>query len=236
VGGLPHVGALAVIAVASAALALAARRWPGRWTDAVRVGLGVLLVTAEASWVVVLVREPWRVGVNGLPLEICDANVVVTAAALWWRRPALVEVSWFWGLAGGIPALLTPVPGGDFPGWLYFQYFFVHGGLVVAPLLLVVGLGLAPRRGAVWRALAVTAAYAAVMAVVDSLTGLNALYLRDYPPGPPTLLNLLGPWPWYLIAVAALAVVLCVLLFAPFRGGAARGGGRGPGSRGAARS
>ena len=184
---------------------------------AARVAVGAILLVAEAAWWAALVRDPSQVRVHGVPLEICDTNVLVTCVALWWRARWPAEVSWFWAFAGGIPSLLTPSPAAAFPDWLYFQYFVVHGGLVVAASFLAIGLGLSPGRGAVARVLGVTAAYAAAMAVVDWATGLNVMYLRGYPPGPPTLLNVLGPWPWYLASVAVITLLLFVLLDAPFR-------------------
>lgn len=217
-----HLGMLATIAVLAVVAGVVPRHRPGRWVTWVGVGLGVVLVAAEASWWVELIRNPDQVRSHGVPLEICDTNLLVTAVALWWGRRFLIEVSWFWSFAGGIPSLLTPSPGGAFPDWLFFQYFIVHGGLVVAASFMVIGRRQVPRRGAVYRVMGVTAAYAALMAVVDWATGLNILYLRTYPPGPPTLLNTLGPWPWYLVSVAAITVVLFLLLDAPFRRGRAR--------------
>ena len=45
-----HLAAIAVIAVATTALCLAARRRPGAWIDPTAVGLGVLLVVSAAVW------------------------------------------------------------------------------------------------------------------------------------------------------------------------------------------
>lgn len=212
-----HLGMLAAIATLAIAAAVGARRRPGTWVRVAGILLGPTLLLAEASWWIELIRDPSQVRAHGLPLEICDTNVLATTAALWWRRQLLVELSWFWGLTGAISSLLTPSPAAAFPDWLYFQYFIVHGGLVVAAALLVLGLRATPRPGALGRMLVVTALYAATIAVFDVVTGQNVLYLRGYPPGPPTLLNALGPWPWYLVSVAALTVALFALLDVPFR-------------------
>jgi hypothetical integral membrane protein (TIGR02206 family) len=212
-----HIGMLAAIAALAVAAAVGARRRPGAWLPVARILLGLVLLLAEASWWVELIRDPSQVRAHGLPLEICDTNVLATTAALWWRRQLLLELSWFWGLTGAISSLLTPSPAAAFPDWLYFQYFIVHGGLVVAAALLVIGLRQAPRPGALVRVLVATALYGAMIALFDIVTGQNVLYLRGYPPGPPTLLNALGPWPWYLVSVAALTVALFALLDMPFR-------------------
>jgi hypothetical integral membrane protein (TIGR02206 family) len=179
--------------------------------------MAVVMAVAELSWWGVTVAEPGIIQTHGLPLQICDVAALVAAAALWFRRQPLVDVTWWWGIAGSIPALLTPLPGAVFPSWLYFQYFIVHGGLIVAACFLVLGMRLVPGAGAVGRIALLTLAYAALIAGFDAVSGENLLFLRGYPVGPPTLLNVLGPWPWYLAGVAVVAAVLFLLLEVPCR-------------------
>jgi hypothetical integral membrane protein (TIGR02206 family) len=47
------------------------------------------------------------------------------------------------------------------------------------------------------------------------ISGANYGFLRAKPPQA-SLLDLLGPWPWYILALDALAVVLFTLLYLPF--------------------
>ncbi len=87
---------------------------------------------------------------------------------------------------------------------------------MASALFLVAAGRLRPRPGAWWRALLVLNAYAAAILVLDRLGGTNYLYLA-HRPSVPTLLDLLGPWPWYVLAADALAAILFRLLQLPFR-------------------
>jgi len=215
-----HLAALAATALVTAALCAAARRRPGPWVLPASIALGALVAGSEAAWIAWLVwRGAWTPA-TGLPLQLCDAATALAAAALWTRRQALVELLWFWALAGTLQALLTPDVQQRFPDALWLQYYAVHGGIVAAALFLVVGLRIRPRRGAAVRAAALTAAYAAVVGAVDLVTGGDYLFLRQ-PPADPSLLDAMGPWPWYLPGAAVLAIVLFALLQAPFQAGAA---------------
>jgi hypothetical integral membrane protein (TIGR02206 family) len=208
-----HVGALIVIAVATGVLIAAARRPnPDAWMKL----LAVVLVVDEVSWWVYLLAGgvPGSVLAQSLPLQLCDTAIFIAAAALWTRRPLLVEITYFWGLAGTIQALLTPDLPQHFPSYPYFQYYIAHGGVVAAALMLVVGLRIFPEH--LLRVIGVTIAYTALVGLVDLVTGANYMYLRAKPPTP-TLLDILGPWPVYILAGAAIALGLFALLDAPFR-------------------
>jgi hypothetical integral membrane protein (TIGR02206 family) len=205
-----------VIAAAAAALAAAARRYPGRWVSPVAFALGFFVLGTEVVWWGYQVATgTWSVANAGLPLHICDAATLVAAAALWARRQVLVDLLYFWACAGTVQALVTPWVTEPFPHLLYWQYYAGHGGVVVAALLLVVGLRMAPGPGAVPRALVLTAAFTAVAGLADWAFGADYMYLRQ-PPPVHSLLDVMGPWPWYLVAGVVLAVVLFVLLYAPF--------------------
>src|SRR3981081_354674 len=143
-----HMLAVAAIAICAAVLVVAASRRPGSWTRAAGFALAVLLVGAEVGWWIYL-------GVTGakdaelgtaLPLQLCDAAIFISAFALIFRTQLLVEVTYFWGLAGTIQALITPDLPQHFPTFPFFQYYVAHGGIVTAALFLVVGLGQWPPR------------------------------------------------------------------------------------------
>jgi hypothetical integral membrane protein (TIGR02206 family) len=146
----------------------------------------------------------------------------VAIAALWRPRPGvLTELTWFLGLTATLQALLTPDLGDTFPDILYFTYFVTHGGAILAACLLVLGLRHVPRRGAAWRVYGLTAAFAAVAAAGCIATGGNYMFLR-HKPSSGSILDPLGPWPWYVLAAAALGLAMLLVLEAITRGLARR--------------
>ena len=209
-----HVLPLALIALGTGALVVAARGGAGPWLR----WMAIALVAVEVSWWLYVLAGgvPGAVLAYSLPLQLCDAAIFVAAAALLTRKPLLVEITWFWGLAGTIQALLTPDLPQRFPSYPYFQYYLAHGGVVAAACILVLGLGMHPRPWSVLKVAAITLGYAAFVALVDAVTGADYMYLRAKPPGP-TLLDVLGPWPWYIGSAALIAIALFAFLDAPFR-------------------
>jgi hypothetical integral membrane protein (TIGR02206 family) len=201
-----HVGAVA----ATAAGAVAAVRRPARRPLAVVIGAAYLIEHAHF-----VVRGTWSPDFN-LPLHLTDVVTVVAVLALWTARPLLVELTWFWALTASLQAVLTPDLGADFPELVFWTFFITHSGAVVAAVMLVLGCGLAPRPGAVGRAFGATLAVAVAAGTANLLTGGNYMWLREKP-DTASLLDLMGPWPWYILSAAVLALALFTLLAAPFR-------------------
>ena len=208
-----HIAALIATAVAAGGLAVVARRRPGPWLVAASRSLAALILAAYvAEATVYALRGIWTVRVN-LPLQLTDAVTLAAVAALWRPRPLLVELVWFWALSASLQAMLTPDLAYPFPDPLFFTYVTTHGGAVVAACLLVVGRGLHPRPGALWRVYAMTADVAALAAIGDLITGGNYMFLRARP-AHPSLLDVMGDWPWYILSTAVFALVLFAALAA----------------------
>jgi len=214
-------GHLAVLAGAAAFAALAAvlgRRLRGRpvaakaaRTLAYPIAAALLLdpVTHYAHGELTLGKA--------LPLQLCDLAAVLCAYALWPRRQLAFELAYFWGLAGATQALLTPPPGPGLDDPDTWRYAIVHAATIAGVFYLGPGLGLRPRRGS-WRRISLlTAAYAVAVGLLDWALGANYMWLRAKPAG--SILELLGPWPWYILGGGAIGVLLFYLLELPYRGG-----------------
>jgi hypothetical integral membrane protein (TIGR02206 family) len=208
---------------------------------AVLIG-GAYLV--EHAWFIA--RGTWSADFN-LPLHLTDVVTIVSVLALWTARPLLVELTWFWALTASLQAVITPDLGSaDFPELLWWTFFITHSGAVVAALVLVVGRRIVPRPGAVWRAFGATVVVAVAAGAANLLTGGNYMWLREKP-DEGSLLDVMGPWPWYIVSAAALGLLLFSVLAAvaarvppgPRTGGGRRppaGRARGPARRRSRRS
>jgi hypothetical integral membrane protein (TIGR02206 family) len=212
-----HLAALAVTVATVSVSVWAARRHPGPWQRPAARALAIVILAGWAGeYVADAVLGIWAVRYD-LPLQLTDVISITAAAALWNRQWRLVELTYFWALSASLQALLTPDLAYNFPSVFYFTYFIYHVGAVVAACWLVFGLGLYPTPGAVRRVYLATLAWTAVAALGDIATGGNYMYLRDKPVHN-TLLSVLGPWPWYIVASAGIAFVMLLALSAIARG------------------
>jgi hypothetical integral membrane protein (TIGR02206 family) len=203
-----HIAALIATAVGAVLLVAGARRRGDAWAVPVARGLAALILTAYlVDHLTYALRGTWTTRVN-LPLQLTDAVTLISVAALW--RPQavlLVELVYFWALSASLQAVLTPDLGQTFPDVLYFTYFATHSGAILAACLLVLGCRHLPRPGAVWRVYGITAAFAAFAAIGTALTGGNYMFLRHKPTSG-SVLDFMGPWPWYILAGAVLGLAM----------------------------
>ncbi|WP_298343643.1 TIGR02206 family membrane protein [Ferrimicrobium sp.] len=210
-----YLGGIGLAIVLTVAACVVARRDPdGKGVIISRV-LSVLLLAKGALWFYTIFTDgPWHAS-YGLPLYLCDFAVFVAAAACWWRSPLLVEVTYFWALAGVVQALITPDLPRTLSHLLVFQYTFGHLAVVAAAIYLVVGLKVYPRRLATVRVYLVTLLFTAVTGLVDWKTGGNYMFLQRTPHSW-SILNLFGPWPWYIVVAGLVAAVFFLILNLPF--------------------
>ena len=212
--GPAHLAIIGAVPALAAVLAWLQRRFSAG-SRAIRYCLAVLLLANFIAYYASFALAGEPLFPAHLPLELCDVSVPLVIAALVMMKPAIFDVAYYWALAGAGNALFTP----NFAraSWfIWVQYFVSHGLIVVATLYLVWSRQARPRPGSVAWAMVATNLYAVIPGVCDYVYQTNYMYLRDKPPTP-TLLSVLGPWPWYIIVCEVLAVVLFYLLYLPFR-------------------
>ncbi len=210
-----HLIALAIAVVVFCFFSIAPRYWPQSWSRPFLYGLALLLVGNEVSYIIYrLLTGSWTVQ-NGLTLYICDVAAYVGAAALVSEKPLLVELTYFWAFAGTLQSLLTPDNTASLFTFGYDQFYIDHIGVIAAACFLVIGLRCYPRKGSVVRVTLLTLLFIGVDALVDIFTNSNYMYLHRKP-SQSSLLNVMGPWPFYLGTVAVLAVLVFLALDSPF--------------------
>jgi hypothetical integral membrane protein (TIGR02206 family) len=151
---------------------------------------------------------------DNLPLHLCDWATFTCAAALVWRHRLSYELTYFWGLAGTLQALLTPDLDEGFPHFGFFAFWIAHAGLIAAVLFATLGLEMRPTLRSLGRAFLWLQIYAVVTAVLNLLLDTNYGYLRHKPPTP-SLLDYLGPWPVYIVSLEGMALLLFFLCYLP---------------------
>jgi len=212
--GPAHLAIVCTVPALAALLALAHKSsLPGK--KAIRFALALLLFATTVSYYSYFVATGAKMFPNHVPLELCDASLWLVIASLLTLKPAIFDVAYYWAVAGATQSLFTPNLVNPTP-FLSVWFFLDHGLIVCATLYLVWSRQLRPRSGSVMRSLIAANIYAALVGTFDFVFKTDYMFLRSKPPTP-SLLDVLGPWPWYILTGEFLALGLFLLLYLPFR-------------------
>jgi len=192
------------------------RRFTPTQRRAVRVTMATLLLVNEIGY------HLWRIVTHRwfldtmLPLQLCSVLVWASAAMLLTRSYRLYEFMYFLGIGGATQALLTPDAGiYGFPHYRWFQTFLAHILIVSSAVYMTAVERYRPTWKSLKRAIIGLNIYAAFVGIVNALLGSNYLFIARKP-DIPTLIDQLAPWPWYVLELEALALVVLWLLYVPF--------------------
>ncbi|WP_148573267.1 TIGR02206 family membrane protein [Nocardioides caldifontis] len=148
---------------------------------------------------------------TSLPLALCDLATLMTVVALWTRSPRASAFTYYVGLTLTSQGVLTPSLAEGFPHPRYFGFWALHFLVVWSAAYLTWGLGVRPT----WRlyrfTVGATLAWAVVVFLFNVVVDTNYGYLNAKPRSA-SLLDLLGPWPWYVVAEIAIITVAWALL------------------------
>ena len=212
--GPSHFASLVVIGV----LAWAMIRWGSDSEERASVGAKILAFALLAheifkTWLWIDFYDQGFA--ENLPLHLCDAAVVAASVALLTRKQWAYELTYFWGLGGTLQALLTPdIPFGS-PHPTFFTFMTSHGLVVIAALYATFVFRLRPYPISILRVWLATHLYALAVTPVNLLLDANYLYLRAKP-AQASVIDHLGPWPWYLVALEGIILVSFALYYSPF--------------------
>ena len=157
----------------------------------------------------------WHAGTS-LPLHLCGASIVLSAIMLINKNYTLFEINYFWGLGGAIQALLTPDIGMyGFPHYRFIQFFTSHGLLLVAVLYMVFVHKYAPTHKSIWKVFGITLAYTAFIAIFNLIFNGNYLFICRKPEAG-SIMDVMGPWPWYILPLGIMAIVTFYIWYSPF--------------------
>ena len=215
--------------------------WSSSHLVAIALGIGVALVSilyakfflnqsGQKALLIVLTMIPFLAVVShsiiklstatfdiktDLPVHLCRMLALVSPFIYWKENRFWTGIFYFWIMVGTFNAVLTPDVYFDFPHWEHTIYFIKHVGLVIIPVYYVIVLGHRIRKVDLWNAYWMSNLFLLLSLVINFALDSNYMFTR-HKPLVPTLIDLLGPWPWYLISLQFLGLAFFVLVYLPF--------------------
>ena len=165
------------------------------------------------TWMVLTDR--WSLS-HSLPLELCSIAILMTILLLWTGNKKLYDFVFFAGIGGAIQAFGTPVLDVGFPHFRFFHFFYSHSGIILTALYFTWVKGYQPTFKGVIRTMVVLNILLPFIFIVNKLFDANYMFLR-MKPASGSLLDYLGPYPWYILSLEAVAFTVFMILWLLFR-------------------
>lgn len=150
-----------------------------------------------------------------LPFQLCSISLYLCVWMLVTRQKWVFEVVYFLGVGGALQALLTPELFYDFPHFRFLHFFIAHISIILAVFYMIWVEKLQVNFKSVWKAFAALNVIALTVFIVNRLTGGNYMFLAKKPTNA-SLIDFLGPYPWYILTLELVVLIVFLLLYAPF--------------------
>lgn len=163
----------------------------------------------------VLAGEPLNIK-EDLPFHLCNFLAITAPLVVWKENRFWIGVFYFWIMVGTLNANITPEVEFGFPHWSYFTYWMSHSVLVLIPLYYIIVFRIHIDFKDLRNAFVMMNVFVIFTLIVNYLIGSNYMYTMQKPPVA-SLLDILGPWPSYLLSGQLLALVLFYIVYLPFK-------------------
>lgn len=210
--GFSHIAALVITALFVICIVLIGRRISGKQSDRV---LSLALVVIIFAGMGLKLGFNWYNGKPSYPMQLCDWAALLTMFVMVYPSNRVFEPAYFWGMGGTLQALITPDVKLDFPDIKFFTFFLLHCGVVAGVFYAIFVKKLTIARGSIKRVFIISQFYVLAALTANYLIGSNYGYLSRKPSSA-SILDFLGPWPYYIIGIEIIGLILFVILYTPF--------------------
>ncbi len=170
------------------------------------------LVIALISAIITRPDDNW---VTWLPLHFCSFMQILCVLSIFTNK-AWIRAACFYGvLTASLQGLITPDLRAVFPSLRYIDFFMSHGLTVITAFYLPLALQWRPRKYDYLLAQGIGVIYLLFSLIINVFLGTNYGFTMQAPASG-SILDYLGPWPWYILTMQIpifIALKLLSLIF-----------------------
>ena len=154
---------------------------------------------------------------NVLPFHMCALSAFSISIFLLTNKRIFYEVAFFWGIGGGLMALLQPDTPLDFPDPVFIIFYLSHGAMLLAIGHASIALENRPNLDSVKKAIVVSLVVIVVIYFINSILGppANFWYLGARPDGT-SIMDLMPDPPRHIPIVITLGLIMFSIIYLPY--------------------
>ena len=154
---------------------------------------------------------------NVLPFHMCALSAFSISFFLLTDKRIFYEVAFFWGIGGGLMALLQPDTPLDFPDPVFIIFYLSHGAMLLAIGHASIALENRPNLDSVKKAIMVSLVVIVVIYFINLILGppANFWYLGARPDGT-SIMDLMPDPPRHIPIVITLGLIMFSIIYLPY--------------------
>jgi hypothetical integral membrane protein (TIGR02206 family) len=182
----------------------------------IELAIAISLIIFEVSYHVwMYVNGNWDKS-HSIPLELCSISLILSILLLLSKKMFIYEILLFTSLLGASQAIFTPSLHYDFPHFRFFHFFYTHLMTIWVSLYFTWVKGYRPTLWSVLKLFVFLNVLMPIILIINHLVDGNYMYLSQKPDNP-SLLDVLGPYPWYIVSMEGLLITLSLIVWLIFR-------------------
>ena len=154
--------------------------------------------------------DDWTVQ-DFLPLHLCNISYFICILLLLNKKKWMYEWTLLLALPSALNAIITPELIWGSSKWHIFEYYFMHGSLILVPLYLMFVMNYKLRLLSWWKTFLRAQIVIIIVFLINLILGSNYMFLLSKP-----LVNnplILGDWPFYILSVQLIGLLHIVVIY-----------------------
>ena len=146
-----------------------------------------------------------------LPLHLCNISYFICILVLLNKKQWMYEWTLLLGMPSALNALITPELIWGSSNWSIFEYYFMHGTLILVPLYLMFIMNYKLRILSWWKTFLRAQIVFLFVFLLNLILGTNYMFLLSKPSVNNPLI--IGDWPFYILYVQLIGLLHIVVVY-----------------------
>ena len=183
--------------------------------------IGYIVMLNYPAWVMLeIIAGSFDVSLH-LPVHLCRVSSLLIPLVMVKQHFLTFEILFFWGLSGSLQGAITPDISAGFPHFHYFRFWVGHNGIILALIHAVVVFRMRPTIHSLWKSFVALNIFLILAVIANLILDANYFWICGKPTTPtgehvPSILDFMGPWPWYILSAEFVAILHFFLAYSPF--------------------
>ena len=150
-----------------------------------------------------------------LPLHLCPIVIILSIFMMFFHSEVLFQPVYFWSI-GAFFAILMPDIRDGMSNFASQSFFITHFFILFSTAYAFVHFRFRPTKVGFLCSFLLLVTLAFIMYFVNNKLGTNFLYV-NHPPVTKSLMDFMGPWPYYIFSLAGIDKAISFFMYLPFR-------------------